>query len=74
MDILKDLSAITGSEYVTDDEKKLACYASDLSLIKGGIPDAEVCPGTAEEVSKIVKWANENNIPLIPVSLSLIHI
>ena len=73
MDILKDLAAIAGAEHVTDDEKKLAGYASDLSLVTGGTPDAEVCPGTAEEVSKIVKWANQNNIPLIPVS-SPVHL
>lgn len=73
MDILKDLTAIVGKEYVTDSESVLARYAEDLSMVKGGMPEAEVCPGTTEEVSRIVKWANENNVPLIPVS-SPVHL
>ncbi len=73
MDILKDLAAITGTEFVTADEAVLSGYASDLSFVKGTEPEAEVCPGTTEEVSRIVKWANENNVPLIPVS-SPIHL
>lgn len=73
MDMIKDLTAIAGAEYVTDEISVLKSYASDLSMTEGGIPEAEVCPGTAEEVSAIVKWANENNIPLIPVS-SPVHL
>ena len=68
MDILKDLTGITGEGFVTDDESVLSGYASDLSFSAGTKPEAEVCPGTTEEVSRIVKWANENNMPLIPVS------
>lgn len=73
MDILKDLAGIVGDKNVIGDESKLAFYASDLSTVKGCTPDAEVCPGTAEEVSSIVKWANKNNVPLIPVS-SPVHL
>lgn len=73
MDVLKELAAIAGDKNVTGDEAALAVYASDLSMVKGCSPDAEVCPGTAEEVSEIVKWANKNNVPLIPVS-SPIHL
>ena len=65
MDILKDLTGITGAGFVTDDESVLSGYASDLSFSAGTKPEAEVCPGTTEEVSRIVKWANENNMPLI---------
>lgn len=73
MDILKDLTGITGAGFVTDDESVLSGYASDLSFSAGTKPEAEVCPGTTEEVSRIVKWANENNMPLIPVS-SPVHL
>ena len=73
MDILKDLTTIVGKENVTDNGSVLAGYASDLSLVSAGMPEAEVCPGTTEEVSSIVKWANENGIPLIPVS-SPVHL
>ena len=73
MDILKDLAAITGAEFVTGDEAVLSEYAADLSFTKASKPEAVVYPKTAEEVSRIVKWANENNMPLIPVS-SPIHL
>ena len=73
MDVLKDLAAIVGQKNVTSDEAKLNSYTSDLSMVRGGKPDAVVCPGTTEEVSKIVTWANENNVPLIPVS-SPVHL
>lgn len=73
MDILKDLTMIVGNENVTDDVSVLTAYASDLSLVSAGMPEAEVSPGTTEEVSSIVKWANEKNIPLIPVS-SPVHL
>ena len=55
MDILKDLTGITGEGFVTDDESVLSGYASDLSFSAGTKPEAEVCPGTTEEVSRIVK-------------------
>lgn len=73
MDILKDLAEIAGSENVISDQAVLDSYSSDLSLVRGGAPEAAVRPGTTEEVSKIVKWANANNIPLIPVS-SPVHL
>jgi FAD/FMN-containing dehydrogenase len=73
MDILKDLAAIAGTEFVTDDEAVLNEYASDLSFTAASKPEAVVYPKTTEEVSSIVKWANENNIPLIPVS-SPVHL
>ncbi|MCI8284079.1 MAG: FAD-binding oxidoreductase [Firmicutes bacterium] len=73
MDILKDLAAIAGEKFVTCDDSVLSEYTADLSFTKASKPEAVVYPGTAEEVSKIVKWANENNMPLIPVS-SPIHL
>lgn len=73
MDILKDLAAIAGAEFVTGDENILSEYAADLSFTRAAKPEAVVCPGTADEVSRIVKWANEKNMPLIPVS-SPVHL
>lgn len=73
MDILKDLTAIVGAEFVTQEQNVLSEYTSDLSFVTGSLPEAVVYPGTAEEVSRIVKWANEKNVPLVPVS-SPIHL
>ncbi len=73
MDILKDLAAIVGTEFATQDPSVLSDYVSDLSFTEGSRPEAVVFPGKTEEVSSIVRWANEKNIPLIPVS-SPIHL
>ena len=36
------------------------------------MPDLVVWPKTSEEVSGVVKWANENDVPVVPVS-SAVH-
>ncbi|MHA1230465.1 MAG: FAD-binding oxidoreductase [Candidatus Helarchaeota archaeon] len=52
-------------KYVSIDEAELYCYGCDVSDIEG-IPDIVVRPGTTEEVSKIVRFAFENRIPITP--------
>jgi len=73
MDVIKDLTGIVGKKYVSGDREILAGYETDLSLVKGSLAEAVVRPGTTEEVSRIVKWANEKNMPVIPVS-SAVHL
>jgi len=66
---MKDaLSKIVGKENVSDTAGDLALYSRDLSLLPAGSPDIVVWPGSAEEVGEIVKFANSNNAPVIPVS------
>jgi len=66
---MKDaLSKIVGKENVSDTAGDLALYSRDLSLLPAGSPDIVVWPGSAEEVGEIVKYANSNNTPVIPVS------
>ena len=66
------LEKIVGKENVSDAKADLAKYASDYSLVPSGMPDLVVRPKTSEEVSGIVKWANENDVPVVPVS-SAVH-
>jgi FAD/FMN-containing dehydrogenase len=72
MQIKSELAKIVGKEYVSDTMKEREKYSWDYSLLPPGIPDAVVWPGSSEEVAKVVTWANEKNVPVVPVS-SKIH-
>jgi hypothetical protein len=72
MVIKSELAKIVGKDYVKDSIEEREKYSCDLSLLPPGMPDAVVWPGSAEEVGKIVTWANEKNIPVVPVS-SKVH-
>ena len=68
----EQLKKIVGKENVSEAKKDLAKYSRDYSLVPPGMPDLVVWPKTSEEVSGVVKWANENDVPVIPVS-SAVH-
>jgi FAD/FMN-containing dehydrogenase len=46
----------------------LAEYAKDISFVNAVRPASVIRPKTAEEVQRIIKFANETNTPLVPVS------
>jgi len=51
------------NDRVTKAPAELCCYSGDGSQIKGK-PDFVIFPKTTKEVSQIVAYANENNIPV----------
>jgi FAD/FMN-containing dehydrogenase len=53
---------------VLDDEATLDAYSKDLSLTQPRRPSLVVKPKDREEVQKVVKLANKQLIPVIPVS------
>ncbi len=53
---------------VSDAAADLEAYATDMSLLPAGYADAVVWPDSTEEVAAVVKYAYENNIPVVPVS------
>ena len=60
---MKDaLTQITGIERISDEENILSSYSGVFP------PSLVVWPISTEEIAKIVKWANENSISLVPVS------
>jgi FAD/FMN-containing dehydrogenase len=63
-----ELATIVGRENVSDADADLLRYSSDHSLVQPGAPDFVVCPTDSEQVSKIIKLANEKNVPVVPVS------
>jgi FAD/FMN-containing dehydrogenase len=62
------LQQAVGREHFSDDPEVLATYSKDFSLLPPGMPNYVVKPKTAEEVQKIIQLANENLIPVVPVS------
>ena len=65
MDYIKALVDIVGEKNVKTDQIERLCYSKDMSVHEG-IPDAIVFAKTTEEVSKILKLANDNGIKVIP--------
>ncbi|AQR97494.1 FAD-binding oxidoreductase [Clostridium saccharoperbutylacetonicum] len=67
------LEDIVGKSNVLDDPAILDEYSFDLSFMPRVRPKWVVKPGSAEEVQKVVKWANETGTPLVPVSSGAPH-
>ena len=65
MDYIQELIKIVGEKNVKTDQIERLCHSRDMSVHEG-IPDAVVFAKTTEEVSKILKLANDNNIKVIP--------
>jgi FAD/FMN-containing dehydrogenase len=62
------LRETVGREHFSDDPEVLSTYSKDFSLLPPGMPNYVVKPKTAEEVQKIIKFANEHLLPVVPVS------
>lgn len=65
--ILKDLQNIVGKEFATNSPEDLYIYSQDPGASLPRPVDFVVMPKTTEEVQKIVKLANEEKIPLVPM-------
>lgn len=66
MALINELEKLVGK--ASDKAADLEAYATDMSLMPAGLPEAVVWPESTEEVSAVVKYAYENNIPVVPVS------
>ncbi len=64
MDIVSSLKAIVGT-HVLSSKEDLIPYQNDASVFEGVSPTAIVIPGTAEEVSKVLKFCYDNNIEVV---------
>lgn len=62
-----DLHGLIDAAQVLTAPEELLAYANDAThYFKTQMPDAVVLPHNAEEVSKVLKYANANGIPLTP--------
>ncbi|NPV55013.1 MAG: FAD-binding protein [Firmicutes bacterium] len=65
--VIDKLKAIVGEHFIVLDEEKLKVYACDESIPKPGrLPEVVVKPKDAEEISQIMRLANEYHIPVTP--------
>lgn len=64
-EVLKELKAIVGDEYVLTSREELLCYSYDAQLLEG-LPSAVVEPRDSEQVSSILRLANKEGFPVIP--------
>jgi len=69
-EFLQNLTKICGSQNVSQDPKDLKEYSKDLSFLKGKSPICIVWPSNSQDVTKIVKLANDLKFYIIPVSLN----
>jgi FAD/FMN-containing dehydrogenase len=67
MGIYEELRGLREGMEVTGERERLREYILDFAKVKV-FPHCAVFPENADDVIKIVKWANEKGVPLIPVS------
>lgn len=72
MDVKAKLSKVVGAKNFSDDPARLQSYATDYSYTPAGSPNWLVKPASSEEVSGVIKFCNENRIPVVPCS-SKVH-
>lgn len=65
--ITEQLQTIIGSQYVFNDEETRKNYGHDETEDYNFPPTVVAKPGTPEEVSTIMKLANEFKIPVVPI-------
>jgi glycolate oxidase len=63
--MISKIEAIVGGEHVSTAEEDLLCYAYDATT-RHHRPDAVAFPGNADEVSRILKLANEQRFFVVP--------
>jgi len=68
MAIEEELAEIVGKENVFSEPNVLQKYAKDHSFVREVMPQCVVEPKNTEDIQRIVQWAGQKSIPLIPVS------
>ncbi len=64
--ILEKLREIVHKSHVSDTKYLTFAYSQNVDPILEGIPDYVAIPKSAQEISEILKLANEKNIPVYP--------
>jgi FAD/FMN-containing dehydrogenase len=72
MKIREKLLEIVGAEHFSDDPVILESYSKDFSLVPSGRPNFVVKPKDASEIRNVILAANEEGVPVVPVS-SRVH-
>ncbi len=71
-DVLKALEEIVGKEFVSGQPEEQYIYSMDPGTMEPCKPDFVVMPGTTDDVSKIMKLANQHEVPVVPMGAGLV--
>jgi len=66
-EIISELQKIVGKDFATDSEENLYIYSQDPGASIPRSVDFVVLPETVEQVQEIVKLANREKIPIVPM-------
>lgn len=66
--LLRELRAIVGQQWASSEPEDLICYGFDATF-KEASPDAVVSPATTDEVSRVMRVAHREGIPVVPRGL-----
>ena len=69
--IYERLTEIVGEDYVSNKEEELFIYSQDPGMMDPHKPDYVVLPKTTKEVEQILKLANKQKIPVVPIGGAL---
>jgi glycolate oxidase len=65
MDLYQELSSLLGSDIVSQEQSRLEANSRD-KWFASHLPDVVVEPRSAEQVSRLLRFANEQRIPVTP--------
>ena len=65
-DIIAGLKGFIPDDCLITDERELVPFETDAFIAYRRLPLAVVLPETTEQVSKLVKYCNDQNVPIIP--------
>ena len=65
-EFISQLKNLMGEAFVLTQQSELAAYAQDETEDLTYFPEVVVKPHTAEEISQVLKWCNQYNVPLTP--------
>jgi FAD/FMN-containing dehydrogenase len=68
MDNKDKLIEIVGVKNFSDEPEVLEKYSTDFSFLPAGAANCVVKPKDAQEIQKIIQFANERLLPIVPVS------
>ena len=64
--VFEKIEDIVGTRYITDSLPTRYSYSMNCDTVLQGIPDVVVRPSTADEISEILKVANQYGVKIIP--------
>ena len=70
--ILEKLSNIVGADFVSNAAEERFIYSRDQGVQPPHMPDYVVLPDSVEEVSAVIRLANENKISVVPMGGALV--